>query len=88
MRYHIARKMRPVKLVKLYRVVRRFKTDYLSACLADSRGRVKDVFDPEDRYLHDLFSRLDDVDLSACKKEEDVLRLLEKEAAAFKKERA
>lgn len=86
MRYHLARKMRPVKLVKLYRVVRRFKTDYLSACLADSRGRVKDVFDPEDRYLHDLFARLDKVDLSSCKKEEDVLKLLEKEAAAFKKE--
>ena len=87
MRYHLAREMRPVKLVKLYRVVRRFKTDYLSACLADSRGRVKDVFDPEDRYLHDLFARLDKVDLSKCKKEEDVLRLLEKEAAVFKKER-
>lgn len=85
MRYHLASKMRPCKLVVLYRNVRRYKDQYLSACLADSRGRVGKELNPEDPYLSNLFTRLDGVDLSACKKEKDVIRLLEKEASAFKK---
>jgi tRNA nucleotidyltransferase (CCA-adding enzyme) len=86
MRYHIAEKMRPCKQVILYRHVRRFQDEFLKACVADSRGRVDYVPRDHSTYVAELFKRLNAVDLSQCKGEEDVVRLLERAATEYKKE--
>jgi tRNA nucleotidyltransferase (CCA-adding enzyme) len=86
MRYHIAEKMRPCKQVVLYRHVRRFQSEFLAACVADSRGRVDPSPRADNTYLAGLFLKLNNVDLSACKGQDEVVRLLEKAASEYKKE--
>jgi hypothetical protein len=78
--------MRPCKQVILYRHVRRFQDEFLAACAADGRGRVDPPPRVDNTYLAGLFLKLNNVDLSKCKGEEDVVRLLEKAASEYKKE--
>lgn len=84
LRHHMARKMRPVKLVNMYKQVKRFQEDFLIACKADEMGKPNAV-DTKDTYVRDLFFQLNRVKFPENCGEQKATQLLEKAAHEFKK---